>query len=231
VSGEATGYVFRHSTAKGAAFAVHLAIADIANDTHEYRVWVPARALAEKARVNRVTASRSVRWLTENGYLTRLTPEGNPGRNAAVEYRFLMPDPGGACSERLQGACSERLQPLYNQATTKEQDLERKGTKESGTVSDEEVERLCTLLAGLVEDGGDPRPTVTKAWREECDRMIRLDRRSPAEIEAVMRWATADAFWGGIISTPKKLRAKFPILRRQVKRAMPEDVAWGRKLT
>lgn len=90
MSGEATGYVWRYSTARGATLTVHLAIADVANDAHDNRFWVPITAIAKKARVSRSTAMLSITWLVDNGYLERLSTNGNPGQSGPVEYRFLM---------------------------------------------------------------------------------------------------------------------------------------------
>lgn len=88
----------------------------------------------------------------------------------------------------------------------------------------EAVQRLCSTMADLVAEGGDPKPTVSRRWLEECDRLIRIDGREPQLIEDVMRWAMADDFWSGNILSMPKLRKQFTTLRKQMGRKQGADV-------
>lgn len=90
MSAECTGWVFRHSPAKGAAFAVHLAAADSANDQHDYELWMRQHRLADKARVSRRAVTDALAWLCEHGLLELLESGAQSG--SANRYRFLMPD-------------------------------------------------------------------------------------------------------------------------------------------
>lgn len=84
--------------------------------------------------------------------------------------------------------------------------------------ADAEVDRLCTLLADLIEANGSKRPTITARWRTECDRLLRLDGRAPEKIEACIRWCQADPFWRGNILSMPTLRQKYDQLRLAAKR-------------
>lgn len=86
MSGQATGWVLRHSPFKGTAFAIHFVIADTANEKYCYRFWMLQGNLAAKARCTRQTANQVLAMMTESGYLKVLGRRGN-----AVEYEFLMP--------------------------------------------------------------------------------------------------------------------------------------------
>ena len=55
MSAEAVGWVFRHSPYKHGAFAIHVALADTANDLYDNQVWFGVDRLAAKARVGRRT--------------------------------------------------------------------------------------------------------------------------------------------------------------------------------
>jgi hypothetical protein len=52
------------------------------------------------------------------------------------------------------------------------------------------------------------KPGLMK-WAILIDKMIRLDKRKPGDIEAVIKWCQADAFWQNNILSTKKLRDKF----------------------
>jgi hypothetical protein len=69
--------------------------------------------------------------------------------------------------------------------------------------------RLCVLLADLVEANGAKRPSIGERWRDACRLMLDRDGRSAAQVEAVMRWASADDFWRSNILSMPKLREKF----------------------
>lgn len=88
MSSTAIGFVYEHSPFKGATFAVHCAIGDSMNDQNDNELWMSIERLAEKARVERKTASRAVAALLDGGWLELL--EERPGRPS--RYRFLFPD-------------------------------------------------------------------------------------------------------------------------------------------
>ena len=46
------------------------------------------------------------------------------------------------------------------------------------------------------------------AWAKDCDRMIRIDKRSPRDAEDMIRWMAGD-FWGTVVLCPAKLREKW----------------------
>jgi hypothetical protein len=70
--------------------------------------------------------------------------------------------------------------------------------------------RLAKLLLDLILDRKpDFRRPNLQSWAKEIDRMIRLDRRTPERIEAVIRWAQSDLFWQNNILSASKLRGQF----------------------
>ncbi len=76
-------------------------------------------------------------------------------------------------------------------------------------VQRDDVDGLCTLLSDLIEANTGRRPTITSKWRDECRLLLDRDHRSPAFVEQVIRWATADPFWNSNILGMPKLREKF----------------------
>lgn len=82
----------------------------------------------------------------------------------------------------------------------------------------DDARRLCQLLADLMVANGVKRPTITTTWIGEMDRLMRLDDRSPEQVEATIRWSQNSDFWKANIHSPTKLRAKYDQLRLQSNR-------------
>lgn len=94
MSADAVGWVFRHSPMRGAAFAVHIAIADSVSDTHGNLFWMASANLATKARVSRETASRAIADLADQGLIEPVDGDAHTRRTAGrpARWRFLFPD-------------------------------------------------------------------------------------------------------------------------------------------
>jgi hypothetical protein len=77
-----------------------------------------------------------------------------------------------------------------------------------------EVSALCERLADAIRENGGiaPKP-MSIGWLDAMDRLIRLDRRPPAEIAKVIDWCQQDDFWRGNVLSAPKLRAKYDQLR------------------
>jgi len=72
MSGQAIGWAFDHSEAKGTTFAVLLAMADWAGQDH--KLYASYRRLAKKARVSVSTVRRALRELEELGEVRQVAP-------------------------------------------------------------------------------------------------------------------------------------------------------------
>lgn len=78
-----------------------------------------------------------------------------------------------------------------------------------------DVDALCDLLAELVEATGCPRPTITKAWRNDARLLLDKDKADRDEAERVMRWALEHHFWRSNVLSMPKFRAQYSRLRLQ----------------
>lgn len=74
----------------GSAFTLHLALADIANDVYEWRVFAGDKVLADKCRISRRALTRAKAILIEEGLLEVISGNGN--RKKMAEYRLVFPD-------------------------------------------------------------------------------------------------------------------------------------------
>jgi hypothetical protein len=94
MSAEALGWVYKYSPYSGAAFSVHCAIADSANDQNHMELWMALGKLGRKARVGRQACSGVVQQMVTDGFL-EVVERSAGGRHRPSRYRFLMP-PGTA---------------------------------------------------------------------------------------------------------------------------------------
>ena len=64
----------------------------------------------------------------------------------------------------------------------------------------------------------DASPDKLRSWAYDIDLMIRIDNRSPTEIQELMDWSHKDPFWKANILSPGKLREKWDTLTAHKKR-------------
>jgi hypothetical protein len=77
-----------------------------------------------------------------------------------------------------------------------------------------DARRLCDLLAELMDTNGfKPAAVITKTWIEDMEKLMRVDGRTPTQVENAIRWAQADAFWAPNVRSPRKLRQQYDTLR------------------
>ncbi|HJW85455.1 MAG TPA: replication protein [Candidatus Brocadiaceae bacterium] len=73
--------------------------------------------------------------------------------------------------------------------------------------------RTAELLLSLIRqrNSGFKQPDLQK-WADHVSKMIRIDERSPEDLEKVLRWCQADSFWRNNILSTEKLRKQFDAL-------------------
>lgn len=91
---------------------------------------------------------------------------------------------------------------------------ERKRRDSEPLPADSEAMRLATLLRDRIRaHTPNARVPATSArlqpWATVFDLMLRLDRRAPPDVEAVIAFATSDTFWRANILSAGKLREKY----------------------
>ncbi len=93
----------------------------------------------------------------------------------------------------------------------------RKKETKSKSLPSEAACRLSELLADLVLENCPGNRNLTAArreatlarWAQDIDKLLRIDGRSPEEVERVIRWSQQDTFWKPNIQSGAKLREKF----------------------
>jgi hypothetical protein len=84
----------------------------------------------------------------------------------------------------------------------------------AGSSFEADVIRLCRLQSELARarTGQPPasrRLRPTRRWHEEMERLLRLDGRSPEQVEYVIRWVDRHSFWAQNVLAPDALRRHF----------------------
>ena len=103
MSVKAVTWVFDHSPYTLATRLVHLAIADVANEDNDWRVWISQSHIARKARVGRGTVSSSLKRMVDDGALVLIEKRrGHPSVYRMEGVQNLTPPPGG-CAHIAQG--------------------------------------------------------------------------------------------------------------------------------
>ena len=91
-------------------------------------------------------------------------------------------------------------------------------------VSDEAI-RLSNLLADKIiknnpqnrSVGNGKRDGTVQTWAADIDKIIRIDKQTPAVIEKVIRWSQSDDFWSGVIESGGSLRRNWDKLTAQMR--------------
>lgn len=104
----------------------------------------------------------------------------------------------------------------YTRSAHKEEGIEGIEVK-TKPLSSPEASRLSGVLADLILQNNlgntrlnnGKRDATVKRWAVDIDKLVRIDGKSPGEIERVIRWCQQDSFWKSNILSGAKLREKF----------------------
>ncbi|MBN1225004.1 MAG: hypothetical protein JXB23_17280 [Candidatus Aminicenantes bacterium] len=110
-----------------------------------------------------------------------------------------------------KGADNEKL-GARSRATISNNIHSEKNKQTSSSKIDEGSEpyRLAQLLLSLIRNQSPQfKQPDLKKWATHIDRAIRIDGRTPSELERVIRWCQNDHFWRSNILSTNKLREKF----------------------
>lgn len=140
-----------------------------------------------------------------DSFKVKPTEDGKPVVGEPVVGEPAIGEPVVGNSGAITNTNNKDLQQISSQVSD-DDDL----SKEVGLKN---AERLCNMLALLIEENGSKKPKVTDAWITDMDRLIRLDERTPEQVENAIRWSQRDDFWKSNILSPKKLREKYDQLR------------------
>ena len=119
-------------------------------------------------------------------------------------------------AQREKEAASHGESRPVTESHLKGQERSKEGANAPSTSPEfsDDVIRLCELHSQLSrqrteEPAKSKRYLPTKKWHEEMDRLIRLDDRTPEQIEKAIRWVHSDPFWSKVVLSVPTLREKY----------------------
>jgi hypothetical protein len=184
---------------------------------------------ADEIGVTMKQAKSAVARLEAEGIVISCQPEGSNRRKwYRIEYDHVLfrSDRAGRSNSpdgTLEG--TERAVPSAPQGRSYVTELTTETTTETTSNASTPAARLANLLADEIAANGSRRPSVTRAWVTVIDRMMRIDGRTEAEVEAAIRWAQSDDFWTANILSPEKLRKHYDRMRLQAGRSRSRPLA------
>lgn len=200
----------------GSALAVYVALHRWADyDTGE--CWPSHKRIGDAAGISASTVKAALRLLRDIGavsWVSTTTDDGDPGPNLYT-VRHARPTSGGSSPE---GWGEQSPEGWGEQSATNKTHVNEIQMNENARAVE-----LCELFADAIERDTGKRPTITKRWATDMDRLIRLDDRNPDEIERVILWLSRSrhevaAFWWPNVRSPKKLRERWDQIAAQVRR-------------
>jgi len=215
------GWAWQHSPYRGSALTVHLALADVANDVHQYELWTLTRTIAAKARVSPGTARRVLLQMVDDGYLELLDDRSD--RNQASRYRFLMPaegrapratpDPEGRV-RRATGRASDATQVAHHARQVAHHARPREQKE-----LNEELNPEPNTLALIAETPVDPVAEFARFWSAYPRRV------SKGHAEKAWRSAVKVAHPDEIIAAAERYAAHVAATRTE-QRFVPHPATW-----
>jgi DNA-binding MarR family transcriptional regulator len=223
--------VWARSTQSGGKLLVLLALADNADDERRH-AWPSVETLAKKARLSPRQVKRVLTELVAAGEL-EVVREGG-GRGKPTLYRVLPKNGAVLSGSEANGDADdhETVSPVSPEPSIEPSRSTADAVDETSRAAfSADVVRLCDTFSELArqrsetpESSGKYRPT--RQWLVEMDRLLRIDGRSPAEVEAAIRWVHTNPFWASNILSVSKLRKQYDTIRLQAQR----DTAQGLRL-
>ena len=239
MSVRATSFVFERSPYSGNAFAVHLALGDLANEANDWEIWERVEILAPKSRCSVPTVRRVLAQMVADGYLELVEAGGGRGRRA--RYRFLMPskptrsakvsgsDSYASEGGNLPSSGAETYSPDDPRYLSTEIGTEGNGSGSAAVDVRDEILDLCRELAEAIAAYSES-PLLrydTKRWTTDMRLLVERGPAGLAEPEplGVERVRNSIRFifgvlnvpegsgrfcWASVVRSPGNLRAKWP---------------------
>jgi len=221
MSAEAIGWVFRHSPVTGAAFQVHLALADSANDQNGYELWMRVRTIAQKARLSEGAVRRALAELVEHELLVVLDDgrSRDDAQSATRARRFALVMPDGRPAVYEPG---RRAYPTASPEGAPDARLARA----HGAGDPRTLREARAHGAGDLEPKVDPKENPTPVSNSRDQLTLMGPESPPAAREEPLTLIGFDAFWRVYPLKTGKVAAR-KAWDRAIRRANAADIIAG----
>lgn len=213
------------------AIRVYAVISVVWADRSDHDCWPSRRVIAETLGVSTSKIDRSLSELRRFGAID-IEPRFDAHGQTTNLYRIrrVPPTPlinsDEGCHQNSGAPLVKSDDPPSSNLTNKPESINQSQgtTSRSASTTHERAERFC---AAFVEEYKrfDPQAkplNITKAWRQEADRMFRIDGRDGAEVRQILTWlyrTPEGAFWAKNIASVPTFRAKYDRIRQAAKPA------------
>ena len=187
--------------------------------------WIPLSQLVEltgiaKSHVSRAKKELSLRKIvTQRGnqiQLNKYYQQWEKLPNGVTPYRV---------TQRGNTVTQRDNKKLPNWAHSKEK--KETYSKEIYNVESQEIRLAELLFKKILENDPKAKKPNLQKWAIHIDRLIRIDKREPDEIERVIEWCQEDYFWRSNILSTTKLRKNYQQAKLQMegrhKYGIPSD--------
>lgn len=214
------------------AIRVYAVISVVWADRSDHDCWPSRRVIAETLGVSTSKIDRSLSELRRFGAID-IEPRYDEHGQTTNLYRIrrVPPTPlvrfDDGCGQNGGAPLVKSDDPPSSNLMTKPESInQNQGTTSRSDVYDaERAERADRFCAAFVEEYKrfDPQAkplNITKSWRQEADRMFRLDGRDGVEVRHILTWLyrTPDgAFWAKNIASVPTFRTKYDRIRQAAK--------------
>jgi len=129
-------------------------------------------------------------------------------------------------------SATEIAQPVTETPQSKRNRIKKNNNPIASTKHDEEDLRLAGLLRDRIRDHlPKAKEPNLENWAGVIEKMRRIDKRSPTEIEHLIEWCQKDKFWRAVILSANKFRDKFDTLTAQSQRDADPSPGTSRQQT
>lgn len=192
--------VWEWSQAEGAELLMMLALADRSDDDG---VSYPGiGTVAKKCRISGRSVQRHMKKASERGELKIEVGMGIPTEHGPTNrYRITVNRRG----DNLAGVTKAAQNSVNRGDTTMAHDSSVKDNTPEVAISVQAFwfADWFSELVGIPTDA-----TSRRLWADSYDRMLRIDKRTHEQIEAVCKWTRSDSFYSGYLNSPVKLRKR-----------------------
>lgn len=112
------------------------------------------------------------------------------------------------------------IRPASDQQVTTSKNVKKDKNEKKIYVHSAKALELAEMLLGLILTNNDQfkhSESTLSRWASDIDKMVRIDKRTPEQIYAVIRFCQQDDFWHRNILSGAKLRKQFDRLWMQAK--------------
>lgn len=177
-----------------------------------------------KLKIKESTIRAHISHLVELGLVERVSFDGRIRViKACKEKWFKQTVDSGQTAEKIAVSPPEKYHPPYIE---NKEYITNSLVATSVAISADADEIVSFFIEKLRERQPDYKfPKDLKKWKESIDKMIRVDKRDPKKIKAMIDWIHRDPFWCSNILSIEKLRAQYDNITAKAKLKSETNIA------